>query len=308
MKMEQQPDYRVYPSLLIAFQSLLDYELVAEEDWNKVTEAAHERGEYLDRDIGDYKLTPDEMYVKLECDLLDSINRVDGRYGEAAAKGTAFNEIVDCLIENRKSKNKDCIIYSTANASGNKIIRSEIDGFTFDFDVALCKETAYYFSGSLTQYYANATMETSFGTVLLYGFIDEWVGNLMYDIKTTGKYSWGKFEQGWQRHVYPWCVIEAGDTTEVESFTYYVVEWAYQKKGEPLKAKAIYQETYTYNHEESGRKIRDMLESFIPWLIERKKMGLIQDKRIFGGVNPEGWSGQPTDPNKLAKLLFKQSA
>ena len=306
--MEKQPDYKVYPSLLIAFQSLLDYELVAEEDWNKVTESAHERGEYLDQDIGDYKLSPDEMYVKLTCDLLDSINRVDGRYGEAAAKGTAFNEIVDCLIENRKSKNNDCVIYSTANASGTRIIRSEIDGFTFDFDVTLCKETAYFFAGSLPQYYANATMETSFGSVLLYGFIDEWVGNKMYDIKTTGKYSFGKFEYGWQRYVYPWCVIESGDTTEVESFTYYVVEWAYQRKGEPLKAKCVYQETYTYDHEESGRKIREMLENFLTWLHEMDKLGLIQDKRIFGGVNPEGWSGNPTDPKKLAKLLFKRSA
>ncbi len=306
--MEKQPDYRIYPSLLIAFQSLLDYELVAEEDWNKVSEAAHERGEYLDRDIGDYKLTPDEMYVKLECDLLDSINRVDGRYGDAAAKGTAFNEIVDCLIEHRKSNNPDCVIYSTVNSAGVKVIRSEIDGYTFDFDVALCKETAYYFSGSLPQFYANATMETSYGTVLLYGYIDEWVGNKMFDIKTTGKYSWGKFEYGWQRYVYPWCVIEAGETTEVDSFTYYVIEWAYQKKGEPLKAKGIYKEEYTYNHEESGRKIREMLESFISWLIERKKLGLIQDKRIFGGENPKGWSGTPTDPEKLAKLIFKQSA
>lgn len=306
--MEKQPDYRIYPSLLIAFQSLLDYELVAEEDWNKVTEAAHERGEYLDRDIGDYKLTPDEMYIKLTCDLLDSVNRVDGRFNEAADKGTAFNEIVDCLIENRKSNNPDCVIYSITNPSGVRVIRSEIHGYTFDFDVALCKETAQYFSGSLPQYYANATMETSYGTVLLYGFIDEWVGNEMADIKTTGRYSWGKFEKGWQRHVYPWCVIESGDTTEVASFTYYVVEWAYQRKGEPIKAKGIYKETYTYNHEESERKIRGMLEVFLTWLNEMAKLGLIQNKRIFGGENPEGWSGTAADPEKIAKILFKQSA
>lgn len=308
MKMEKQPDYRIYPSLLIAFQNLLDYELVAEEPWNKVSEASHERGEYLDRDVGDYKLTPDEMYIKLECDLLDSINRVDGRYGEAAAKGTAFNEIVDCLIENRKSNNPECVIYSCPNSNGERIIRSEIDGMTFDFDISLCKETAYYFYGSIPQYYAHAQMETSFGTVELYGFIDEWVSNKMFDIKTTGSYSWGKFEKGWQRYVYPWCVIESGDTTEVESFTYYVVEWAYQRKGEPLKAKCIYQETYTYDHEESGRKIREILESFLPWLHDRNKLGLIQDKRIFGGANPEGWSGTPTDPEKLTNLLFKQTA
>ena len=300
--MEAQPKYRIYPSLLIAFQNLLDYEQVAEEPWNKVSEAAHKRGEYLDYNIGDYKLTPDEMYLKLEADLLDSINRVDGRFGEAAEKGTAFNEIIDCLIENRKSSRDDCKIYFTNNNLGVKVIRSEINGFTFDFDIQLCKEVADYFKGSLTQYYTEAIMRTSYGDVLLYGFIDEWVGNVVSDIKTTGSYSWGKFEKGWQRHVYPFCVIESGMTTNVVQFEYFVIEWAYQRKGEPIRAKGIYRETYDYDHAESGKKICEMCESLISWLESRREF--IQDKRIFGGKNPEGWHGQPVDMAKLEKAIF----
>lgn len=300
--MEVQPDYRIYPSLLISFQNLLDYEQVAEEPWNKVSEAAHERGEYLDRDIGDYKLTPDEMYLKLEADLLDSINRIDGVYGEAADKGTAFNEIVDCLIENRKSNREDCKIYSVANANGVKVIRADIHDFSFDFDIQLCKDVAEYFKDSITQYYTEAVMETSYGNVLLYGYIDEWVRNIVADIKTTGSYTWGKFEKGWQRHVYPWCVIESGMATNVDFFEYFVIEWSYQRKGEPLKAKGIYRETYNYNHIESGMKIREMLESIIPWIEARRDF--IQDKRIFGGKNPEGWHGQPVDIDKLEKFIF----
>lgn len=242
------------------------------------------------------------MYLKLECDLLDSINRIDGRYGEAADKGTAFNEIVDALIEHRKSNREDCNIYSTHNEAGMKVIRADIHDYSFDFDVNLCTSTADFFKGSITQYLAKATIDTVYGDVLLYGYIDEWVGNKMFDIKTTGSYKWGKFEKGWQRWVYPYCVIESGDTTEVESFTYYVIEWAYQRKGEPLTAKGIYQETYTYNHVEATRKIRSMCEDLIEWLIARKDF--IQDKRIFGGVNPEGWYGQPTDINKLEKAIF----
>lgn len=300
--MEAQPDYRIYPSLLISYQSLLDYEQVAEEDWNKVSQAAHDRGEYLDRDIGDYKLTPDEMYLKLEADLLDSINRIDGRYGEAAEKGTAFNEIVDCLIENRKSSRDDCKIYSTVNSSGVKVIRAEINGFTFDFDIKLCKDVAEYYKGSLTQFYATATMETRYGTVMLYGYIDEWVSSTISDLKTTGSYKWGKFEKGWQRHVYPWCVIESGMATKVDAFEYLIVEWAYQSKGDPLTAKGIYRETYDYDHAESGRKIRDMVESLIEWLESRREF--IQDKRIFGGENPKDWHGQPVDIKKLEKAIF----
>lgn len=294
--------YNVYPSLLISYQNLLDYELIAEEGWNKVSEAAHERGEYLDRDIGDYKLTPDEMYLKLECDLLDSINRVDGMYSEAASKGTAFNEIVDCLIENRKSNREDCKIYSTTNDAEIKVIRAEIDGYTFDFDISLCKYAAEIFKGSITQYLASADINTSYGKVHLYGYIDEWIGNKMIDIKTTSRYSWPKFEKGWQRHIYPWCVIESGEATEVDSFTYWVVEWDYCKAGMPLKAKNIYEETYTYSHQESGEKIKEMLESFLSWVDSRKDF--IQDKRIFGGENPVGWHGESTDPEQLKIAIY----
>lgn len=294
--------FNIYPSLLIAYQSLLDYELIAEEDWNKVGEAAHDRGEYLDREIGDYKLTPEEMYLKLECDLLDSINRIDGSFGEAADKGTAFNEIVDCLIEHRKSNRKDCNIRSILNDAGEKVIRAEIHGRIFDFDVNLCKTAGNFFKGSVTQYKAEADIETVYGTVHLYGYIDEWVGNKIYDIKTTGSYKWGKFEKGWQRWIYPYCVIESGDTTEVESFTYWVVEWAYRRQGEPLAAKGIYEETYTYDHEEAKHRIRVMCESFIEWLDARREF--IQDKRIFGGENPKDWHGQPTDVQMLGQKIF----
>ncbi|MCM1452664.1 MAG: hypothetical protein NC102_10415 [Clostridium sp.] len=324
------PKYCIYPSLLIAYQGLLDLEHAFEEPWNIVSEKAHERGEYLDREVGDYKLTPDEMYLKLECDLLDSINRVYGRFGEAADKGTAFNEIVDCLIENRKSSREDCkihttytdmyyIIYLWANQHKSKlgedvyskiikilkeeekVIRAEIHDYIFDFDINFCKQAAEYFKGSLPQYLAKATIDTSYGDVLLYGYIDEWVGNKMYDIKTTSSYKWGKFEKGWQRWVYPYCVIEAGDTTEVESFTYWVVEWDYCIN-RPLTAKNICEETYTYDHEEATRKIREICEGFIDWLESRRDF--IQDKRIFGGENPEGWHGKPTSPQELSMAIF----
>lgn len=331
---KQRKDYYIYPSLLQAYQNLLDYQLVAEEDWNKVSEAAQSRGEYLDREIGDYKLTPEEMYLKLEADLIDSINRIDGTYGESADKGTAFNEIVDCIIENRKSNREDCEISTVYPDNGHyvkrwldshknllneatyrdilrllnseSVIRAKIHDYTFDFDPKLCKEVASCFPGSLTQYYANAEMETRYGIVHLYGFIDEWVGNEITDIKTTSRYEFGKFSKGWQRHIYPWCVIEKGDATEIESFTYYVVEWAYQRNGEPIKAKNIHKETYTYSHEDSGKKIKEMCESFIEWLENRKDF--IQDKKIFGGENPQNWHGTPVDTNELERVIFKETA
>lgn len=278
--------YRIYPSLLIAYQGLLDYETIYNEYWGNSDEP---------------KYTLEEFYLLQEAKLIDSINRVPF-ISDKASCGTAFNEIVDCLIENRKSGRDDCKIYSAVNDSGIKVIRAEIDGFVFDFDIALCKQIAEVFKGSVTQYKAEADIDTAYGTVHLYGYIDEWLGNKIYDFKTTGSYNWGKYEKGWQRWVYPYCVIEAGDTTEVESFTYFVVEWAYQPSGQPLTAKGIHEETYTYGHAEATRKIRSICESFIEWLDSRREF--IQDRRIFGGENPPGWHGQPTDIDRLEKYIF----
>lgn len=278
--------YNIYPSLLIKYQELLDYEYLYNEYWGN-------------SDNPKYNL--EEFYLIQEANLINSINRVPFE-NEAASCGTAFNEIVDCLIENRKSSREDCIIKSKKDNNGNTVIEARIHDFVFDFDLQLCRETADYFTGSIPQYLAKAVMSTDYGNVLLYGFADEWVSSQMFDIKTTGKYSWGKFEKGWQRHVYPWCAIESGDATEIESFTYYVIEWAYQRKGEPLKAKGVYLETYTYNHEESGVMIREILESFIGWLLSRRIF--IQDQRIFGGKNPEGWHSRPVDIKELEKAIF----
>lgn len=278
--------YNIYPSLLIKYQELLDYEYLYNEYWGN---------------SDDPKYNLEEFYLIQEANLINSINRVPFE-NEAASCGTAFNEIVDCLIENRKSSREDCIIKSKKDNNGNTVIEARIHDFVFDFDLQLCRETADYFTGSIPQYLAKAVMSTDYGNILLYGFADEWVSSQMFDIKTTGKYSWGKFEKGWQRHVYPWCAIESGDATEIESFTYYVIEWAYQRKGEPLKAKGVYLETYTYNHEESGVMIREILESFIGWLLSRRIF--IQDQRIFGGKNPEGWHSRPVDIKELEKAIF----
>lgn len=288
---KMKPDYCIYPSLLDAYQSLLDYESEAEQPWNKVSETALSQGKYPGSEPGDYILTPDEMYDKLEINLINSINRCPREACEAADKGTAFNEIVDCLIENRKSSREDCRIRSEKDKEGRVIIRCDINGFTFDFSKELCVLAARRFCGSLPQYFTSADMPTPYGTAYLYGYIDEWVGNKIFDIKTTGSYSWGKFERKWQRHLYPWCVIESGAADKVDSFVYWVVEWAYQRKDAPITAKGIYPEEYTYDHAVSGDKLRTHVCNFIEWLESRRS--LITDRRIFGGKNPEGYVGVP---------------
>lgn len=279
------PDYRIYPSALKAFQDFLDYELIAEESWNKLN--------------GEYKRSPAEMELKLEIDLINTINRVDKGPMEAADKGTAFNEVIDCIIENRDSSRDDCRIFRV-NWPNCKVpvYRAEINGFTFDFHRQTCEQIAEKFEGSMPQYLAKGYMQTHYGLVEFYGYIDEWIGNVMVDLKTTSKYTFGKYERGWQHHLYPWCMVESGLCTEIDSFVYYVVEWA--KGTNPILVKNTYEEVYTYDHERSGRKLREMSEQFISWLESRREF--IQDKRIFGGENPDGWRGRALTQEEIRRL------
>jgi hypothetical protein len=101
----------------------------------------------------------------------------------------------------------------------------------------------------------------------------------VYDIKDTSKYDFGKYEHGWQRHVYPYCLIASGQMDSIKAFEY----TAYQIKGgtsrTPLISGTQYPEYYTYNHEQSVRLLTAHCEKFITFLEVNK--ALITDKKIF---------------------------
>ena len=279
-----QPSYKIYPSLLQKFQSLLDVELEVNDFWN------------IDSD-GNYKKTADEIAEKHEAELICIINREGTAVIEAASKGTAFNEVVDCLIENRGSSRDDIAIRSVwydpsckmvisgdpediKDTTGlEKVIEASLDGFTFYFNTSFCKEVSRYFTGSIPQYLCSAILPTQYGDVELYGYIDELRQDKVYDIKTTGYYQYGKFENGWQKEVYPYCLIESGDCEEISEFEYTVVVWK-ELKGQPITG-TMYRECYSYNHEMTRQRLTQMCERFIEWLEAHRDQ--IKDRKIFGG-------------------------
>ena len=283
-----QPSYKIYPSLLQKFQSLLDVDIEVNDYWN------------IDSD-GEYKRTADELSDKYETELLMMINRVSDGPIEAASKGTAFNEIVDCLIENRGSSRDDIVIRSVwydpsckmvitgdpddiKDKSGlEKVIEASLDGFTFYFNKSFCKEASEYFKGSIPQYLCSATLPTQYGDVLLYGYIDELREDKVYDIKTTGRYQYGKFEKGWQKDVYPFCLVESGDCSEISEFEYTVFVLK-NLKDQPITG-TMYRECYTYSHEMAKQRLTQMCERFIEWLEAHRDK--ITDKKIFGGEKDE---------------------
>lgn len=309
--------FNIYPSLLDKFQELLDYQEVAEQPWNKVSEAAHARGEHLDKEVDDYILSPDEMAAKIEVELINTINRCPKEPNEAADKGTCFNEVIDCLINNAPTKRLDLSIRSIKRQDKNTLIEAKMNGFTFYFDANMCKAVAEYYKGAICQYLVSAPLDTKYGEVNLYGYIDEWVGDIIYDIKTTSMYNFGKFSDKTQKLVYPFCAIESGLVGNIEQFEYSVFKWTktkdyitevvhcdgltdnmddyYKTIDKPIEVHSaeFFPECYTYNHSQATQKLRMICERFIEWLESRKDY--ITDKKIFNGENAVDYIGKPIE-------------
>lgn len=290
--MNQQVKYKFYPSILDKFQSFVD---MSAEDYFYQDEKGDWHKNY-NESTGEYHYTDEEVYDLAKQDLINSINRVRSS-SEAASKGTAFNELVDALITNKKSEvvNTKKVYY---DVNGNFIrtdmplnpqvfklagVQAEHDGFTFIFDINLIKDAALYLKGSLNQVYTSATIETKYGLVELYGYIDELRQNKVYDLKTTKKYEFGKYAKYWQRHIYPYCLLESGQCTEIESFEFTCYQLSGGTERQQLIQGKKYPELYNYTHEQSKALIKAQCERFIEFLEDNKT--LIIDKKIFGGEN-----------------------
>lgn len=164
---------------------------------------------------------------------------------------------------------------------GKPFIYGAIDGFEFYFDPNLCRKGAAYFQGALSQYYTTATIDTAYGVVRLYGYIDELIRDKVFDIKTTSKtYTFGKYQKYWQRHVYPYCLIESGDCTDIKAFEFSVFHLKGGNANSPLITGDFYREVYDYDHEQSTEMIRQQCERFIEFLEEHRNE--ITDTKIFG--------------------------
>lgn len=308
------PKYCFYATLLDAYTKYLTTGM---EDAFYQDEAGKWHKNF-DEAEGTFHYSQEEVDALLLQELLDKINRKPFEPSEAADKGTIFNEIVDCILAGRGTKNKDmCIasandfhefaykvwgvksIYNAEVAKqlipdelnpykstiekfgGKPFVYGAIHDFEFFFDKQLCKSAAEYFKGSLSQHFTDATIDTCYGVVRLYGYVDELRSKRIYDIKTTESYAWGNYKNYWQRHVYPYCLIESGDCTEIDAFEFSVFQLKGGGPRSPLIYGDFYREVYDYNHEQSTDIIRQGCERFIEFLEAHRSE--ITDKKVFGG-------------------------
>lgn len=259
--------YRFYPSILDKFQRYLRIDRDFESPFN------------VDSETGSYKRSHEEMEAEAFSSLIDAINRVPFD-SEAADRGTAFNEVVDSFVNHRRPE-----MVQMRGVRQYDLIEAILGERTFNFSYSFVEKAARYFEGSISQYRVSATLETGYGPVEMYGVIDELRGDKVYDIKTTSRYEMGKYAGYWQRHLYPYCLIESGDCVEVSSFEF----TAFQLKGgtsrSPLITGTMYPEVYKYDHDVSREALRQHAERFIEFLEENRER--ITDKKIFGGERDE---------------------
>ena len=191
-------------------------------DAEKIYEGPFNKNAYT----GEYKLTLEEIVAQQKEYLLNAINRVRF-HNEAADKGTVFNELVDCLHQKRNTFRKD-IVFKSFPQWGVIAARMKNEGMpdeVFLYDLEACRSAADFFSGAVAQLFVKAILPTRYGDVELYGFIDELLRDTVYDLKTTTRYDFGKFEQHWQRYTYPWALIESGMMKEISAFEFSVCKW-----------------------------------------------------------------------------------
>jgi hypothetical protein len=137
-------------------------------------------------------------------ELLDKVNRVKSEMAEPALKGIAFEACVNKAI--------------IKPFASNMLID------TFEFDSDLINKVAKKLCNSIKQQeYIQANLETKYGAVKLYGFVDYSYPEMYIDLKTTGSYKIGKFNIYNQHKAYP--LINQLNGGKVHHFNYLVTDF-----------------------------------------------------------------------------------
>lgn len=243
------PKYRFTPSLLAKWTDFVDSEALYQEFYGNSDEPS---------------VSLEEFEAKQEKELWDAINRVPQEPTEAASRGTLLNVIVDCKVQWEKPDAKYNIRRISDERGRMTAIAGECDGFSFEYDADLCRMLFDYFKGCICQYRCEATIDTAFGDVILYGDADYIRRDKVFDLKTTKSYKYGKFEKGWQKDLYPYCLIESGEVDSISEFEYTVIQLSV-RANEPISG-TLYREAYDYTHERAKVRLRAVCEALVAYL------------------------------------------
>ena len=139
--------FRFYATLLDAYQNYLDSDIIWSKYWGWSENPPH---------------TPEEFKKIQFQSLIDKINRVPFD-SEAADKGTAFNEVIDCMVLHRNSENMEIhTIYRDVEdyhyVGGGEVkpynkrvpigVEAKLNGRSYYFPIQLIRHYAAYYKGA----------------------------------------------------------------------------------------------------------------------------------------------------------------
>lgn len=214
-------------------------------------------------------VTPDEWQNKLFVDLVNKINRVPFE-SETAEKGTQFNNVIDLFVANKTKDSKHELLLDANNVTIMDWEQEENGMKTYSkkytFPLPLVKEFADYYEDAESQVFVKGIIDTCFGDVDIYGYLDYLLPFSVHDLKTCKYYQGGKFRKHWQHICYPFCLNKMGNN--VERFEYNITDF-----------KKTYTELYMFKAERDVPKLRNVCELFINFLTTNKE--LIKDTKVF---------------------------
>lgn len=251
--MKNEVRYKFWATLLDAYQNYIDASDIYEEYWG-----------FSDNPPFSLQEFQNKQYES----LLDTINKVPFD-SEAADKGTAFNEVIDCIVLHHNSDKMQ--ITKERNDKGSITgVKAVYNNREFHFPLPLIQRMASYYKDGVPQQYVEATLPTAYGDVLLYGFTDYILPLKICDLKTTARYSVGKYKKHYQHLVYPYCLRQNG--ADVRTFEYNVVVMSKYNYD-------IYTETYLFRPDRDIPKLTATCEDIIRFLQDNKEK--INNTKIF---------------------------
>ena len=249
--------YKLYPSLLDKYTEYVSSDNAWEAYWGH---SEHP------------KYTPEQWHEQKYRDLIDRINRVPLTL-TAAYRGSAFEEVVNCIVQGRSPK--EGYIFEKIREWTGRIsaVRVTYSGASFYFPLDICRRLAMRYAGAVCQNYVHGVLDTRYGGVELYGFTDYTLPFGIHDLKTCGWYERGAYADHAQHLAYPWCLGQMG--SPVDYFQYDIVEF----KDDEV---SLFSERYEYNVTETVDELTSNVEDFILFLEDNKQF--ITDNKIFNQV------------------------
>ena len=200
--------------------------------------------------------------------LIDRINRVPID-SEPADRGTVFNEVIDCIINKNTSEK-----VQMKSDKENNTITAHYNNRTFVFPLDMCRMVAGNYTDAISQVLTSGLIETKYGLVELYGYIDELMPVTIVDIKVKSKYSAFSFKNNWQHRVYPFCLQQEGVNVSDFAYDIYVLS-------DSNYLKETHKELYSYSPERDIKALTLHCEGLIEFIETNRH--LITDKKIFNG-------------------------